>query len=107
MDVLAYVPPRRLDLHLPVVLHRLGSPSTCERNLLIRFPCLMRPDPNSDFPVQPLEKVQQFVGSEAAVMPVHQVRHVRLRNTKYSGNFSLFKLFGRDDFIYTKADLRP
>ena len=35
-------------------------------------------------------------------MPVHQMRNVRLRNTK---NISLFKLFGLHNFIDTKADL--
>ena len=32
----------------------------------------MRADADSDFPVKPFEKIQQFVGGEAAKMAVHQ-----------------------------------
>jgi len=60
----------------PGTLRFTRSPSTCKRDLLIRFPCLVRPDPNGDFSVQPLEKIQQFVSCEAAVMSVHQMRYV-------------------------------
>jgi hypothetical protein len=53
-----------------------SSPSTCNRNLLIRFARFVRCDPNGNFAIQPLEKFKQFVSSEAAVMAIHQMRHV-------------------------------
>jgi len=50
--------------------------STCKRNRLIRFPFLVLRDPNSHFSIQSLEKIEQFVDGEAAVVSVHQMRHI-------------------------------
>ena len=44
------------------------------------------------FPVKPFQKIEQLVRGEAAEMPVHQVRHVRLRNAQNIGDFALFQL---------------
>ena len=50
----------------------------------------MTADLDRHFPVKPFQEVEQFVGREAAETPVHQVRHVRLRNAQNAGDLPLF-----------------
>lgn len=40
---------------------------------------MSRADLNRHFSVEPFEKIEQLAHGEAAEMPVHQARHVRLR----------------------------
>src|ERR1039458_6565647 len=79
----------------------------CKGNLLIRLSRLVRANLDSDFPVEALQKIQQFVGREPAVMAVHQMGHLRLRNAKELRDLPLFELSRLDDFIDAEADLRP
>jgi len=41
----------------------------------------VRADADSDFPVKPFKKIEQFVRGKAAKMAVHQVGDIRLGNT--------------------------
>ena len=50
--------------------------------MLVRFPSPVRADLDGDFAVEALQKVQQFVSREPAVMTVHQMGHLRLRDTE-------------------------
>jgi hypothetical protein len=61
--------------------------------MLIGLSLVMAADGNRYFPVQPFQKIEQLVGCEAAEMPVHQMRHVRLCNAQNTANFTLFQLF--------------
>jgi|SRR5665213_1967772 len=66
----------------------------------------MRADLDGDFPVEPLQKIQQLVSSEPAVMAVHQMGHLGLRNAKEFGDLRLFELPSLNDPIDAKANLR-
>ena len=52
--------------------------SAPKADFLIRLPWLVRADLNGDFPVKPLEKIEELVGGEAVEMAVHQMGHFRL-----------------------------
>jgi hypothetical protein len=83
-------------LSLPRLLLRplsaLSSASRCKPNFLIRLSRFVRANADSDFPVKPFEKIEQFVRGTAATMAVHQVGDIRLGNTEQSGNLTLLEL---------------
>jgi hypothetical protein len=56
--------------------------------------------------VEPLQKIQQLVSREPAVMAVHQMGHLRLRNAKELADLLLFEFSRIDDLMDAKADLR-
>lgn len=59
-------------------------------------------DPDRHFSIQPLEKMEQLIGGKAAVMSVHQMGYVRLRDAQYRADFSLLKIFVFDNSMNTK-----
>jgi hypothetical protein len=62
-----------------------------ESHFLVWFALVVTTDLDCHLPVKPFQKVEQLVRREAAKMPIHQVRHVRLRNTEDAGDFLLFE----------------
>ena len=74
----------------PLTRHPRSRRSRSKADLPIRFSRLVRPDLDRDFPVEAFEKVQKFVRREPAEVPIHQVRHFRLRDPQETGNLALF-----------------
>jgi hypothetical protein len=74
--------------------------------LLVGFAFVVTADLDRHFPVKAFKKIEQLVRREAAEMPVHQVRHVWLRNAQDIGDFALFQLLVFEDFEDMKSDLR-
>jgi len=64
-------------------------------------------DLDCHLPVKPFQKIEQFVRCEAAEMPIHQMRHVGLRDTQDAGDFPLFQLLLFEDLEDVISDLRP
>jgi len=76
-------------------------------DFLIGLAFLVVADLYGDFPVEPLEKIQNLVGGEPAEMPVHQVRGLRLLDAEQGGDFRLFQFFPFQDLINMKSYLGP
>src|SRR5579859_2245108 len=86
----------------------IGLPySPGEIDFPVRLSWLVRANLNSHFPIQPLEKIQELICGKPAEVSVHQMRHVRLRDTEKRRNFALLELSVFQDFEYVEADLRP
>ena len=67
----------------------------------------MLADLNCHFLVKPLEKIEELVGREAIEMPVHEVRHFWLLDSKQQGDFALFELLFFHQLIHMKTKLCP
>ena len=79
----------------------------CNFHFLITLPRFVLTDSDSDFPVEPFQKIEQLVRGKAAKVAVHQVGDLWLRDTEKRGNLPLLEIFVFEDCVDMKADLRP
>jgi hypothetical protein len=75
-------------------------------HFLVGFTLVVRTHLNNHFSIKPPQEIQQFVGSEAAEVAVHQMGHVGLRNAQNTCDLTLFQFFLFQDFEDVKSYLR-
>jgi hypothetical protein len=73
---------------------------------LVGFAFFATADLDRHFSVKPFQKIEQLVSGETAEVPVHQVRHVGLRNSQDMGDFALPQVPLFEDFEDVESDLR-
>jgi hypothetical protein len=74
--------------------------------LLVRLAFAARTYRNGYLAVKAPEKIEQLVCAEAAEVPVHQVRYVRLGDSQNAGNLPLSKLSFLENAENVESDLR-
>jgi hypothetical protein len=78
-----------------------------ESHLLIGLALAVTADLDRHLAVKPFQEIEQLVRGEAAEMPVHQVRHVGLRDAQNIGDLALLQLLVFEDLEHMKSHLRP
>jgi hypothetical protein len=67
---------------------------------------MVRADLDRHLLAKALQKIEELVRGEAAEMPVHQMRHVGLRNAENAGDLALLQFLVFEDLEDVKSDLR-